>query len=251
MSELVIVEAIERGLSVLTLNRPERRNALSIALLEALCDAIGRLEADRSQRVVIVRGAGPIFSAGLDLKEAADPDLVDRSAACVERGLDTLRETSLVTIAAVHGGAYAGGAGIMAACDLAIAADDARIGFPEARRGLLPALICDVLRHKVREGELRELFLVGEDVSASQAQQWGLVQRVVPADQLLQAAMTAARAILRGGPNTIRNTKALINSLYDEGSSKTLSEVHLEARHTEEAREGLDAFLEKREPNWK
>jgi enoyl-CoA hydratase/carnithine racemase len=252
MSELVIVESIERGLSVLTLNRPERRNALSIALLEALCEAIERLEGDRSQRVVILRGAGPVFSAGLDLKEAADATLVDRSAACVERGLDALRETSLVTIAAVHGGAYAGGAGIMAACDLAIAADDARIGFPEARRGLLPALICDVLRHKVREGELRELFLVGEDISATQAQQWGIVQRVVPAEQLLQDAMGVARAILRGGPDTIRSTKALINSLYDSGgSTKTLSEVHLEARHTDEAREGLAAFLEKREPDWK
>ena len=92
-------------------------------------------------------------------------------------------------IAAVQGGAFAGGAGLMAACDIVIAADDAKIGFPEVRRGLLPALICDVLMHKVREGDLRELFLAGEPIDATRAQQVGLVQRVVPAERLLDEAL--------------------------------------------------------------
>ena len=102
-------------------------------------------QAIRAQRVVILRGAGPVFSAGLDLREAADSSLVERSAAAVSRALNLLRTSPLVMIAAVQGGAFAGGAGLMAACDIVIAAADAKIGFPEARRGLLPALICDVL----------------------------------------------------------------------------------------------------------
>lgn len=253
MSELVLVESIERGLSVLTLNRPERRNALSIALLDALCAAIDRLQADSSQRVVILKGTGPVFSAGLDLKEAADATLVDRSAKCVDRGLRALRETSLVTIAAVQGGAFAGGGGVVAACDIAIAADDARFGFPEALRGLVPALICGVLRHKVREGDLRELFLAGNEITAVRAQQIGLVQRVVSKDQLHDEALTLARMILRGGPDTIRLTKSFMNDVFDharEPWAKRLEEIHLQARHSDEAREGLAAFLEKREPNW-
>jgi methylglutaconyl-CoA hydratase len=253
MSELVLSEPIEPGLTALTLNRADRRNALSIGLLEALCAEIKRLQADRSQRAVIVRGAGPVFSAGLDLKEAADPALVDSSAKCVDRGLRALRETSLVTIAAVHGGAFAGGGGLAAACDIAVAADDARFGFPEARRGLLPALICDVLRHKVREGDLRDLFLTGDDISAARAQQIGLVQRVAPVAQLMDEAVRAARSILNGGPNTIRATKAFLNDVFDnsrEPWAKRLEEIHLTARHGDEAREGLAAFLEKREPNW-
>jgi methylglutaconyl-CoA hydratase len=253
MSDLVIVEPIECGLSVLTLNRAERRNALSIALLDALSDALNRLQADHSQRVVILRGSGPVFSAGLDLKEAADAALVETSATSLERALAALRQSPLVTVAAVQGGAYAGGAGIMAACDLAIAADSARFGFPEARRGLLPALICGVLRHKIREGDLRDLFLVGDDISAHDARQVGLIQRVVPEADLLQSALAVARSVLRGGPDAIRQTKHLLNAVFGETGtvSAQLGEMHLKARHSDEAREGLAAFLEKREPHWK
>ena len=253
MSELVLVEPIAAGLTALTLNRPERRNALSIGLLESLCTAIEQLQADRAQRVVILKAAGPVFCAGLDLKEAADPALVDRSAKCVDRGLRALRETSLVTIAAVHGGAFAGGGGIVAACDIAVAAEDARFGFPEALRGLAPAIICGVLRHKVREGDLRELFLTSEEITATRAQQIGLVQRVIPKDRLIDEAVAVGRAVLRGGPDTIRLTKSFLNNVFDsahEPWAKRLEEIHLQARHGEEAREGLAAFLEKREPNW-
>jgi methylglutaconyl-CoA hydratase len=253
MPELVLIEPIDAGLTALTLNRPERRNALSIALLEALCAAIETLQSDRAQRVIILKGAGPVFSAGLDLKEAADSALVDRSAASVARGLAALRETSLVTIAAVHGGAFAGGGGVVAACDMAVATEDARFGFPEALRGLAPAIICGVLRHKVREGELRDLFLTGDEITAARAQQIGLVQRVVPADRLVDEAVAMARAILRGGPDTIRLTKSFMNDVFDsahEPWAQRLEEIHLQARHGDEAREGLAAFLEKREPKW-
>src|SRR5688572_21094993 len=137
MSQLVLVETLERGIVSVTLNRPDRRNALSIALLDRLCAAIDELAREPVHRIVILRGAGPVFSAGLDLREAADTTLVEQSAAAVSRTLDLLRSCPLVIIAAVQGGAFAGGAGLMAACDIVVAADDAAFSFPEVQRGLL------------------------------------------------------------------------------------------------------------------
>jgi len=253
MSGLVLVEQLERGIVSVTLNRPDRRNALSIDLLEQLCAEIERLSSDETQRVVILRGAGLVFSAGLDLREAADSSLVERSAAAVSRALHLLRASPLIVIAAVQGGAFAGGAGLMAACDIAIVAADARIGFPEARRGLLPALICNVLLHKVREGDLRELFLAGDPIDATRAEQVGLAQRVVPAERLLEEALGVARSVTAGGPNTVRQTKALLNAKFQPGGDSrgaNLVELHLAARHSDEAREGLAAYVEKREPSW-
>jgi methylglutaconyl-CoA hydratase len=167
--------------------------------------------------------------------------------------LHLLRETPLVTIAVVQGGAFAGGAGLMAACDIVIAADDARIGFPEARRGLLPALVGDLLRTRIREGDLRDLFLTGEPIDARRAREIGLVQHVVPAAQLREEALRLARSVLAGGPETIRATKRLLADLFlQEGttSARSMGEWHREARRSEEAREGLRAFLEKRPPRW-
>jgi methylglutaconyl-CoA hydratase len=253
MGSLIQVESLMPGISTLTLQRPEQRNALSIDLLEQLCTAIEQLAGQADQRVVILRGAGPVFSAGLDLREAADDTRVERSAASVGRALDLLRETPLVSIASVHGGAYAGGAGLMAACDIVIAADDARFGFPEARRGLLPALICGVLRSRIREGDLRDLLLTGETITAARALQVGLVQRVVPAEKLMEEARRVAELILDGGPETIRRTKELLNQLFESQAAPSkdlLDELHLMARRGDEAREGLAAFAEKRAPWW-
>jgi methylglutaconyl-CoA hydratase len=254
MSDLILVETLERGVAAVTLNRPDRRNALSIDLLEQLCARVEQLQSDPSQRVVILRGAGPVFSAGLDLREASDLSLVERSAAAVSRALSMLQTTPLVVIAAVQGGAFAGGAGLMAACDIVLAESDAKIGFPEARRGLLPALISGVLMHRVREGDLRELFLTGEPIDALRAQQIGLVQRVVRPERLYDEALSVARSVMEGGPQTIRQTKALLNSIFQpsiDRSATSLVELHLAARKSDEAREGLSAYIEKREPEWK
>ncbi|HEX2475071.1 MAG TPA: enoyl-CoA hydratase/isomerase family protein [Lacipirellulaceae bacterium] len=253
MSRLVLVETVERGIVMVTLNRPERRNALSIDLLDQLYVAIEQLASDPAHRVVVLRGAGPVFSSGLDLREAADSALVERSAAAVSRALDLLRTTPLVMIAAVQGGAFAGGAGLMAACDIVIAAADAKFSFPEVRRGLLPALISNVLLHRVREGDLRELLLAGEAVDANRAREVGLVQRVVPAEQLMDEALRVANSIVSGGPQTIRQTKSLLNAMYSSTTSPAgpdLVAMHLTARNSAEAREGLAAFAEKRKPNW-
>jgi methylglutaconyl-CoA hydratase len=141
----------------------------------------------------------------------------------------------------------------MAACDIVIGSADLRIGFPEARRGLLPALICGVLRTRVSEGNLRELFLVGNPIDAQRSLEVGLVQRVVPGDRLLEEAIRVARSILAGGPKTIRQTKRLINATFDALARipDNLSlQSHLEARRSDEALEGMAAFREKRPPRW-
>ena len=253
MNALVLVEAVESGISVVTLNRPERRNALSIALMHELCEAVQSLATDPRQRVVILRGAGPAFCAGLDLQEAADPQLIDSSAAGVRRVLSIVRETSLVTICAAHGGAIAGGAGLMAACDLAVVADDLKIGFPEVRRGLVPAMVSTVLCGKLRDGDVRELFLLGDQISAKRARKMGLVQRVVPAGRVFAEAQQLARTILLGGPESVRQTKRLLNLHANVEADERIEDFiasHLQARRSEEAREGAAAFLEKRPPNW-
>jgi methylglutaconyl-CoA hydratase len=239
-------------MAIVTLNRPERRNALSINLLATLLREIAALEAERTTRVVILRGAGPVFSAGLDLAEAADGGLVEESARHVATTLHTIRHSRLVFIAAVHGGAYAGGAGLAAACDMTVLASDAKIGFPEARRGLLPALVCEVLREKVLAGNLADLFLVGEPIDATRAQAIGLAQRVVPAEHLLDESLAMADGILAGGPQTIADTKALLRRTYAATAAKPSDPLaeHLAARHSPEATEGLRAFLEKRPPRW-
>lgn len=255
--ELVRVSIQQTGVAVVTLNRPERRNALSIALMVQLVNHLEKLASDGQTRVAIVCGAGPVFCSGLDLAEAQNNTLVRSSAECVARTLSTLRYSSLVTIAALHGSAYAGGAGVVAACDMAIAASDSQIGFPEARRGLLPALICDVLRTKLREGDLSELFLVGEAISAQRAHAIGLIQRVVPVEDLMAEALRMAQGVLAGGPQTIRETKHLLHHAYGHSAPSENStassfsiDEHLKARFSKEATEGLKAFLEKRPPEW-
>lgn len=243
------------GVAVLTLQRPERRNALSIALLQRLVEEMERLQADGQTRVVILRAAGRVFSAGLDLSEAADPALVEKSARCVAAALHALRHSPLISIAAVHGGAYAGGAGLMAACDMAVGASDLQIGFPEAQRGLLPALVCEPLRLKVRQGDLAELFIVGQPIDAARAREIGLLQRVVPPEDVMAEALRMADGVLAGGPQTIIETKALLGRAYGGGAAAESADdvigEHLKARRGPEAAEGLRAFLEKRPPHWR
>ncbi len=253
VTEIVTIQMLKPGLALATLNRPERRNALCIELLETLCDQVERLAAEKSTRVLILRGASPIFCSGLDLSEASNPELVQQSAKGIARALQLMRQTRLITIAAAHGGAYAGGAGLMASCDIAIGATDLQVGFPEAQRGLLPALICGVLSPKIREGDLRELFLVGNTIDASRSQQIGLLQRVVDRNDLLEESIKIALGVLAGGPETIEATKLLLNQAYipnDSISIQRMLDAHLGARQSPEAQEGLAAFIEKRRPNW-
>lgn len=251
---VLLVECPDDATALLTLNRPERRNALTIELMEALCETLDVLATEPRRRLVILKGAGPAFCAGLDLHESADPSTAERGAEWVARTLQTLSQSPLVTIAAAQGAAFAGGAGLLSCCDFAIGTPELRIAFPEVRRGLVPALVGAILRDRLRDADLCELFFIGEPIDAERAQAMGLVQRLVPADRLLDEARSLAATILQGAPDAIRQTKRLLQELRSTAPSRRLAqalEFHKHARASDEAREGIAAFFEHRAPNWK
>ena len=252
METLVIRETCEGAdgqIQLLTLNRPAKRNALTIELMQSLHTELQACEADASCRAVILRGAGPVFCAGLDLREAAELEVAQKSAEWVAKTFQRFATTDLVVIAAVHGAAMAGGAGLMSSCDLVVAESDARIGFPEVRRGLVAALVSAVLKRRLRDSEMRMLFLTGEAIDATRACQLGLVQQV--GDDALAQATELARTICQGGPSAVRHTKRLIRDLGSlELDLQTALAAHSAARTSAEAAEGLAAFLEKRDANW-
>src|ERR1700719_4141077 len=182
---VLLVEKQSLQITVVTLNRPERRNSLTIELLNELVAAVNTAANEPTQRVLILRGAGAAFCTGLDLKEAADQTKAHATAEMVAKTLITIAETRLVTIAAVHGAAVAGGAGIMSACDFVVASEKTKIGYPEVRRGLVAGLVMTFLRRQVGERNMRELVLGCELIDAARAKEIGLVNRVVPRDQLI------------------------------------------------------------------
>lgn len=247
---LVQIDRSQTGIAIVSMLRAEKRNALNVALLDQLASAIELLQTDPACRVVILRGEGPVFSAGLDLTEANDPAMAERSAEAVRRVISLVRESPLIVIAAATGAAYAGGAGLLAACDLVVMAEDFRIGFPEVRRGMVAAIIWSVLAGKVRQGDLRELLLVAEPIDAVRAQQIGLANWIVPAEQVLPYSKAVAQKILAGGPVAVRETKRLLNQDPPTVDIALLQQLHERVRHGAEAREGFAAFCERRQPNW-
>src|SRR3954447_7645600 len=181
---VVLVEKQSAHTTVVTLNRPERRNALTIELMSDLVEAVESANADEKQRILILKGAGQAFCTGMDLNEVAQPEKAHASAELVAKTLITLSETRLMTIAAVHGAAVAGGTGLMSACDFVLAAEGTKIGYPEVRRGLVPGMVMTFLRRQLRERDLRELLFSGELFEAERAREIGLVNRVVAREEL-------------------------------------------------------------------
>jgi methylglutaconyl-CoA hydratase len=249
----VLIEEKNPRVTILTLNRPERRNALTIELLTELTDALDRVAADSQKRVLILRGAGKVFCAGLDLNETTVSERAHRSAEMVAKTLLAISQTRLITIAQVHGAALAGGAGLMSACDFVVAAEDTKIGYPETRRGLVAALVLTFLRRQLRERDIRELLFTAELIEAERAREIGLVNRVVPPNELENETQRIVAAVLQGAPGALASTKKLIEALSSSSVQEDIERAlrhHMEARESVEAREGIAAFLEKRLPNW-
>src|SRR5437867_627409 len=250
---VVLIERQSPQVSVLTLNRPERRNALTLELLTELCAAVKVASDQPEQRVMILRGAGAAFCTGLDLKEAADTTKAHATAEMVANTLIAISETRLVTIAAVHGAAVAGGAGIMSACDFVVAAEGTKIGYPEVRRGLVAGLVMTFLRRQVGERNMRELLLGSELIDAERAKEIGLVNRVVAQGDLMSEAQKFADSVLQGAPGALAQTKRLIEEFWWRSVKEDVDlalKYHLQARESNEAREGIAAFNEKRSPSW-
>lgn len=250
---VVLIEKESPQITVLTLNRPERRNALTLELLTELCAAIQVTADQPAQRVLILRGAGAAFCTGLDLKEAADSTKAHTTAEMVANTLVAISQTRLVTIAAVHGAAVAGGAGIMSACDFIVAAERTKIGYPEVRRGLVAGLVMTFLRRQVGERNMRELLFSGELIDAARAKEIGLVNRIVAPDDVMNEAQKFSASVLQGAPGALAQTKRLVEELWWRLVKEDVDvalRYHMQARESDEAREGIAAFNEKRKPHW-
>ena len=249
---LVLVEKRTPQITLVTLNRPERRNALTIEMLTELTGAINVVSDEPPQRILILRGAGAAFCTGMDLKAATSQN-PHAMAELVAKTLLTLSQTRLLTIAAVHGAAVAGGAGIMSACDFVVAAEGTKIGYPEVRRGLVAGLVMTFLRRQIGERNMRELLLGSALIDAQRAKEIGLVNRVVAQDDLMSEAQKFADAVLQGAPGALEQTKRLIEELWWRPVREDVDlalNYHVQARESSEAREGIAAFNEKRPPNW-
>ena len=250
---VVLIEKQAPLITVVTLNRPERRNALTIELLTELQAAVKVVSDQPQERVLILRGAGAAFCTGLDLREAAEHTKAHATAEMVANTLIAIGQTHLITIAAVHGAAVAGGAGIMSACDFVVAAHRTKIGYPEVRRGLVAGLVMTFLRRQLSERNMRELLLGSELIDAERAKEIGLVNRVVAQDNLMTEALKFAESVLQGAPGAVAQTKRLIDEIWWRSVKQDVDlalKYHMQARESAEAREGIAAFNEKRKPNW-
>ena len=248
----VLLEKKDRT-TIVTLNRPERRNALTIELLTEVTEALEAASADPDQRILILRGAGQAFCAGLDLQETTVVEKAHRSAEMVAKTLLAISQTRLITIAQIHGAAVAGGAGLMSACDFVVAAEGTRIGYPETRRGLVAGLVMTFLRRQLRERDIRELLFTGDLIDAKRAHEIGLVNRVVPPNELENETQKIVAAVLQNAPVALASTKRLIEELWSSSVKEDVESAlrhHMEARESAEAKEGIAAFLEKRPPDW-
>lgn len=243
------------GVVRLTLNRPDRRNALSEGLLADLESAIERIAADRAARVVVLAGNGPVFCSGHDLGEMTGrtPSEYERLFARCTRVMQRLRELPQPVIARVHGLATAAGCQLVAACDLAIASTEARFATPGVKIGLFCTTPMVPLVRKIPPGIALEMLLTGAPISARRALEVGLVNRVVPVDQLDDALDEFSAAIVSSSPATVRIGK---QAFYDqlpldenEAYSRATRVIARNAQHAD-AQEGITAFLEKRPPQW-
>jgi len=244
----------------LTLDRPEKRNALSPELVTALDDALAAAGADDSVRVVVLTGAGTAFSAGADLDalramQSATPEENLADSQRLAHLFERIYRLPKPVVARVAGAAVAGGCGLAAVCDIAIAADDARFGFTEVRIGFVPAIVSVFLVRKLGEATLRELCLRGHLIRADEAVRIGLITRAVPAVLLdAEVGSLAAEMAAETSPTAIRLTKALLADIPGLGLKEALelaAGANAGARATDDCRAGVAAFLEKREPPWK
>jgi methylglutaconyl-CoA hydratase len=258
MSDNLVLYELRPPAVVLTLNRPDKRNALSRALIAAIRETILRAIDDAVVRCVIITNAGPTFCAGMDLAElqqslanAKNQSNVWDDALRLAEVYDLIYTLPKPTIAAINGPAVAGGAGLVTVCDLAIATPESKFGYPEVRRGLVAAMVMPHLLRHVGERMARQLLLTGELIDAETAKQSGLINAVVPAGQLLEKALTLARTIAAGGPEALAATKKLLHQFSRQAMSiAEAAKASAAPRLGEECRSGLKAFFEKQPAPW-
>lgn len=259
MSEETVKVAMENGVASVTLNRPAVHNAFDDALIARLTEALREIGDDPGVRVVVLRGAGKSFSAGADLNwmqrmagYSRTQNLAD--AMGLAQLLHTLDTLPRPTIAAVHGAAFGGGVGLVAACDIAVAAETAAFSLSEVRLGLIPAVISPYVVAAIGARQARRYFLTAERFDADEARRVGLVHEVT-APEALEARVAAIVAeLLRGGPGALGAAKNLVATVagrpVDTALMADTARRIADIRAGEEARDGVGAFLEKRKPRW-
>ena len=260
MAEEGVLLSVERAVATVTLNRPRVHNAFddaTIRLLTRTFDAIGRR---RDVRVVVLAGQGESFCAGADLAymrrcAGFSPAENEEDARALARLLFALDRLPQPTVARVHGPAYGGGVGLVAACDIAVAAETASFALSEVRLGLIPAVISPFVIRAIGESWSRRLILTGERFDAEAAARLGLVHEVVLAGALAERSAALATLLLQGAPDAQRRAKALVAAVsgkpIDEALAGDTAQAIAEARASEDGREGIAAFLEKRPPRWR
>lgn len=248
---------IEPGrIARIILNRPDKRNALSRALMMEIKDALLELDADPQVAVIIISGIGKGFCAGADLEALVAPDgILDgrNMKSNILHVLSTIGKIGKVVIAQVHGFALAGGFGLAMTADLTVVSDNCKLGMPEIKRGLSPMNIMNPLARCMPRKRLLEMIFSGDNITSQQALEWGLVNRVVPAAELEAETMKLAESIACNSGSALKLTK---NAFYNMQNMdyytafNYLTDILTINSFTEDAKEGVNAFFEKRAPQW-
>jgi methylglutaconyl-CoA hydratase len=254
-----VTYAEQDGIATITLNRPEKRNAVSFELVADLLSALDAAEHSAAVQVVIITGAGKAFCAGLDLEslqalvgKTHEENLKDSAtmAGLFRRVYDFPKPT----IAAVNGAAIAGGTGIATMCDFTLAVPEAKFGYTEVRIGFVPAIVSSYLVFQVGHKTARDLLLTGRLFGAEEAFRIGLVNQLAAPEELMTRARELAATLMENSPTSVRATKALINGFIKQQLDLQVAQAvedNARIRTTEDFREGISSFLEKRKPVWR
>jgi methylglutaconyl-CoA hydratase len=249
--------AYDGPIATVTLNRPEKRNAISYELIDDVLRALVEIESSPAQ-VVIITGTGKAFCSGMDLDNLRSiagrtPEENQSDSATMARLFRTLYEFPKVTIAAVNGPAIAGGCGVATLCDFTLASTEAKFGYTEVRIGFVPAIVSTFLLRQIGEKQARDLLLTGRIIGAEEAFRLGLVNEIVDPDKLLNRACELAARLLQNSPASLLATKRLLKRYSSDQLDRQIAlavEENATIRGTADFREGVSSFLEKRSPRW-
>jgi methylglutaconyl-CoA hydratase len=257
MASTTIQLAIDSGVATVTLNRPDKRNAISYELIEDLLAALDEIAGSPAQ-ILLLTGAGKAFCSGMDLENlkalsGRSPEQSLKDSETMARLFRSLYDFPKPTIAAVNGAAIAGGCGLATLCDFTLAVPEAKFGYTEVRIGFVPAIVSTFLLRQIGEKHARDLLLTGRIIDADEAQRMGLINEVVAADKLMARARELAAQLMENSPASLTATKRLLSE-HARGELDTQIKAAIREnagiRSTRDFREGISSFLERRKPHW-
>lgn len=257
MADKTALYSESQGIATITLNRPDKRNAISYELIDDVKAALKQAAGSTAQ-IVILTGAGSAFCAGMDLENLKQllgrtPEQNLQDSTTMAGLFRSLYDFPKPTIAAVNGAAIAGGTGLATLCDFTLAVPEAKFGYTEVKIGFVPGIVSSYLIANVGEKRARDLLLTGRIFGAEEAHRLGLVNEIVPTDQLMPRAHQLAVQLMESSPTSLRTTKALLSSYTKEQLDRQVSNAVREnaaIRQTPDFKEGISSFLEKRKPKW-